>query len=170
MGVKALCRQQLDLSIFTELCDSLLQQWILGVSLWKATYCLGNSLNRLEISMEPLWPTTQLNKKQSAYQKLCLVTRDGKLVPHLLHHLGTSLGSIYTFQEVSIALDFHTTPQIPLNSSCFSLPSVSQPHLLPSVNLNLLFQSPLTPDHPYLMSNIHIYMSLCHNYLFGSGL
>lgn len=44
IGVKAICRYQLDFSIFSRLCRWCLQQRCLVVSLWRATYSLGNSL------------------------------------------------------------------------------------------------------------------------------
>lgn len=94
--------------------------------------------------------------EQFKWIKNSLGTRS-KLVLHLLHYLGTSLGLILYIYGVLIAVDFHTTPEIPLILAVLlhlavSLHSVSQPHLLPSLNLNLLFQSRLTPDHPYLMT------------------
>jgi hypothetical protein len=57
-----------------------LYQWGLAISLWRATYSLGNnSLGCLEIIMAPLWPETQLEVMQSWDWKLHLVTRDGQL-------------------------------------------------------------------------------------------
>lgn len=43
IGAEALHRHQLNISMFNELCRCYLQQWGL-VSLWRATYSLGNSL------------------------------------------------------------------------------------------------------------------------------
>lgn len=52
VGVKALCRQQLNLYIFSELSVFCLQQWGLAVSLWSVTQCLGKSLDYLNISCD----------------------------------------------------------------------------------------------------------------------
>lgn len=42
--MKALYRHQLHLSMFSELCRCYLQQYSLIISVWRATYSLGNSL------------------------------------------------------------------------------------------------------------------------------
>jgi hypothetical protein len=55
-GGKALQRNELDLSMFSELYRCSLQQWGLAIHLWKATYRLGNSLDCLGVPMEPICP------------------------------------------------------------------------------------------------------------------
>ena len=50
VGMKALYRHQLKFYMFSELCRYCLQQWDIAVSLWRATYSLGNSLDCLRDS------------------------------------------------------------------------------------------------------------------------
>lgn len=56
MGVKVLCGYHLEHSIFNELYWCCLQQWSLAASLWRATYCLDNSLRLFLISVGPCQP------------------------------------------------------------------------------------------------------------------
>lgn len=67
MGVKGLCRHQIPLSMFSELCVCYLQNWVLAVSVWRANCCLGNSLGCLVISMIFFWLTSELDVTQSWY-------------------------------------------------------------------------------------------------------
>jgi hypothetical protein len=55
--VTVLCRHQLNLSVFSELCECYLPQWGLIVIAWRTTYYLDNSLGFKEISMGSLWST-----------------------------------------------------------------------------------------------------------------
>jgi len=73
VGVKTLCRHQLDLYIFHELCRCCLQRRSLTLSLWIAPHNFGNSLGCFGLILGTLWPTTQLNVAQSCYWKLYLV-------------------------------------------------------------------------------------------------
>lgn len=77
VGVKAPGRNQLDFFMFSEFCRPCLQQWGLAIRLWKATYCLGSSLDCLTVPMEPLWLNGYslnlgVEKKNQLFQ-LCLV-------------------------------------------------------------------------------------------------
>lgn len=99
-GDEGSCRHQLHLSMFNEFCRCRLQQWGFAVSgLWRATYCLGNSLGSLRVPMGPLWTTIQLDVTQSCYWKLHSVTRDGQLelcLPYyFIFHLGCFRVCIY---------------------------------------------------------------------------
>lgn len=58
-GMKALCRHQLDISMFSESCRCYLWQCDLTVSAWRATYNCRRSW--LRIPMRLLGPTTQLD-------------------------------------------------------------------------------------------------------------
>ena len=71
--VKGLCRLQLGFSMLSELSGCCLQQWSLAVSLWRATYRLGNSLGCLRIPMGHFWPRAWVDVTQSQYWKLHLV-------------------------------------------------------------------------------------------------
>lgn len=55
----------------------------MGPCCQRATHHLNNTLVCLEISMWPLWPTTQLNTTQSHYWKSGLLRRDGQLRLHI---------------------------------------------------------------------------------------
>ena len=72
--MKILCTDQLDFSMFNELCGCYSQQWELTVSLQRTSSSHGNSLGSLQISMGPLWLIIQLDVTQSHYWKFCLVT------------------------------------------------------------------------------------------------
>ena len=61
LEVEALCRHQLDLSMFSELCRCCFQQWYLTFCLWRATIVLATAWAVLGIPMRPLWPKTQLD-------------------------------------------------------------------------------------------------------------
>lgn len=79
VGVKALCRFQLDFSTFSEFCGCFPQPWSPTVSLWRETFCLSNRLGCLGISTRPPWSTTQPNSTQFHNWKPCLVTSHGQL-------------------------------------------------------------------------------------------
>lgn len=130
-GDEGSCRHQLHLSMFNEFCRCRLQQWGFAVSgLWRATYCLGNSLGCLGVPMGPLWTTIQLDVTQSCYWKLHSVTRDGQLELCLPYYFIFHLGCfrVYIYCRASTVLGFHTTPQMAPNFSCLS--SCFLPHPL----------------------------------------
>ena len=129
-----------------------LQQWNLSIRLWKATCvysvcmcCLGNNLGYLEIPLEPLWPTTQLDVTQSWYRKRHLVTRECQLGLCLPRFFGNFIQ--ITFISVYILGSFYyirfpySPPPKALNFSYltpyfFPHPLTTTPHLI------FLFQFP----------------------------
>lgn len=81
----------------------------LAISLWRAAYSLGNSLGCLEVSMGPLWHTTQLEVTHSWYSELHLVTREvqlGRCLPHYFEILFRSISYMHIFQQASNYIRF----------------------------------------------------------------
>lgn len=75
MQGKLLCMSQLEFSMYNELCVCCPQQWEFVISLWRASYSLGNNFGCLVVFMGSLWSTTQLDIKHSWHWKIHLVTR-----------------------------------------------------------------------------------------------
>ena len=138
--MKVLCRHQPDFFMFNKFCG-VVQQWDFSVSLWRATYCLGNSLHCLGIYIRyPLLSNSIVCDVVLALG--WLLKRDGQLGLHLLHYLETSLGSSY------ILGSFHCTrfPYHPLNK--------------PSFLLSLLtFSSSMQSSFPLSIWSIHYHPS-----------
>lgn len=78
VGGKTLVRHSLDFSMFSELYRCF-QQQSLTISLQRATYSLGYSLDCLGAPVRPFWPTTQLNITQSKYLKIqCFLNKESR--------------------------------------------------------------------------------------------
>lgn len=60
--IKALGRQQLDISVFSELCRCYLQVWDLTISFFGSNNSLGSSVGSLEVPWSPF--CQQLNEMQ----------------------------------------------------------------------------------------------------------
>lgn len=126
MGVKALCRLQLDFSTFNELCGCHPQQRDPEISFQRATHCLSSSLRCLGISMEPSWPTAHLNTTQSQYRKTCLVVRGPVRAPSppllgILFRISSCILGIFPQHRVSIP-SLNVPPHMPsLNRASISV-------------------------------------------------
>lgn len=124
-------RQQLDFSMFKDLCNCCLQEQGLNISLWRAYNSLKNTLHYLEVPMEPLYLTTSLDLLNFQYWTLHLVMRNfilGSVSCYFVISFSLHL-HVFILLKVTAVLSFQMTLNVP-QVKRFLLAFLFLPHFL----------------------------------------